>query len=322
MFKKHKLDDDMIRLVGKHHPDLLSDTHLRLGKELEAEGRLQEAEYHYLEAQEWKATVNMDRSNGLLEEAYWVPKAHRGADAHKHVAYLWAKSLGGASSVRLLTKLGLLAAAVDHATDNCSFEFAFELSRLALKHKTPEMHLRHALYLEDEGKFEEAEAEFIRAGTPKEAALMFVQNQAWEAAQRVAEARDPDTVAEALVGQARGALEEKDIQKAEGLLLRAQRPCLAFNYYKEAGLWSDALRICKDYVRGQLEALREEYEREATKKGARGMEGLVDQARQWEQAGEYSPAVDCYLKVRGSGSSSLEEKCWMKLAPYWAQWRA
>ncbi|XP_058988395.1 intraflagellar transport protein 172 homolog [Mustela lutreola] len=216
MFKKHKLDDDMIRLVGKHHPDLLSDTHLRLGKELEAEGRLQEAEYHYLEAQEWKATVNMDQSNGLLEEAYRVAKAHGGADAHKHVAYLWAKSLGGASSVRLLTKLGLLAAAVDHATDNCSFEFAFELSRLALKHKTPEMHLRHALYLEDEGKFEEAEAEFIRAGTPKEATLM-------------------------------------------------------------------------------------------------GMEGFVDQARQWEQAGDYSPAVDCYLKVRGSGSSSLEEKCWMKV---------
>lgn len=32
MFKKHKLYDDMIRLVGKHHPDLLSDTHLHLGK--------------------------------------------------------------------------------------------------------------------------------------------------------------------------------------------------------------------------------------------------------------------------------------------------
>ncbi|KAG8522493.1 LOW QUALITY PROTEIN: Intraflagellar transport protein 172, partial [Galemys pyrenaicus] len=362
MFKKHKLYDDMIRLVGKHHPDLLSDTHLHLGKELETEGRLQEAEYHYLEAQEWKATVNMYRSNGLWEEAYRVAKAHGGANAHKHVAYLWAKSLGGEAAVRLLNKLGLLEAAVDHAADNCSFEFAFEVSRLALKHKTPEIHLRYAMYLEDEGKFEEAEAEFIRAGKPKEAVLMFVHNQDWEAAQRVAEAHDPDSVAEVLVGQARGALEEKDFQKAEGLLLRAQRPGLALNYYKvghriqnpegtvrgfaipqsttltpgtekeqegschtcccppntwkseqEAGLWSDALRICKDYVPGQLEALQEEYEREATKKGARGMEGLVEQARQWELTGEYSRAVDCYLKVRDSGSSSLVEKCWMKV---------
>lgn len=43
------------------------------------------------------------------------------------------------------------------------------------------------------------------------------------------------------------------------------------------------------------------------------MEGLVEQARQWEQAGEYSRAVDCYLKVRDSGSSGLMEKCWMKV---------
>lgn len=47
----------------------------------------------------------------------------------------------------------------------------------------------------------------------------------------------------------------------------------------------------------------------------RGMEGLVEQARHWEQAGEYSRAVDCYLKVRDSGSSSLVEKCWMKVRP-------
>lgn len=60
----------------------------------------------------------------------------------------------------------------------------------------------------------------------------FVHNQDWEAAQRVAEAHDPDSVAEVLVGQARVALEEKDFQKAEGLLLRAQRPGLALNYYK------------------------------------------------------------------------------------------
>ncbi|KAL0620738.1 Intraflagellar transport protein 172-like protein, partial [Plecturocebus cupreus] len=44
----------------------------------------------------------------------------------------------------------------------------------------------------------------------------------------------------------------------------------------------------------------------------RGVEGLVEQARHWEQAGEYSCAVDCYLKVRDSGNSGLMEKCWMK----------
>lgn len=48
----------------------------------------------------------------------------------------------------------------------------------------------------------------------------------------------------------------------------------------------------------------------------RSVEGFVEQARQWEQAGEYSRAVDCYLKVRESGSSSLVEKCWMKVRPW------
>lgn len=60
----------------------------------------------------------MYRSNGLWEEAYRVAKAHGGANAHKHVAYLWAKSLGGEAAVRLLNKLGLLEAAIDHAADN------------------------------------------------------------------------------------------------------------------------------------------------------------------------------------------------------------
>lgn len=58
-------------------------------------------------------------TGGLLNGfALQVAKAHGGANAHKHVAYLWAKSLGGEAAVRLLNKLGLLEAAVDHAADN------------------------------------------------------------------------------------------------------------------------------------------------------------------------------------------------------------
>ena len=43
-----------------------------------------------------------------------------------------------------------------------------------MKNKMPEIHLKHAMYLEDEGKFPEAEAEFIKASKPKEAVLMSV----------------------------------------------------------------------------------------------------------------------------------------------------
>lgn len=45
----------------------------------------------------------------------------------------------------------------------------------------------------------------------------------------------------------------------------------------------------------------------------RGVEGILEQAREWEQAGEYTRAVDCYLKVRDPGNNALMEKCWMKV---------
>ena len=60
----------------------------------------------------------------------------------------------------------------------------------------------------------------------------YVHNQDWDSAQRVAESHDPDSVADVLVGQARFAFEEKEFQKAESFLLRAQRPELAVKYYR------------------------------------------------------------------------------------------
>ncbi|KAI1897568.1 hypothetical protein AGOR_G00084610 [Albula goreensis] len=314
MYKKNKMYDDMIRLVAKHHKDLLTETHIHLAKELEGESRFQEAEYHYMEGQDWKATVNMYRTHDMWEEAYRVAKSHGGASAHKQVAYLWAKSLGGEAAVKLLNKFGLLETAIDFAADNCSFDFAFDLARLSMKNKIPDIHLKNAMFLEDEGKFAEAETEFIKAGKPKEAVLMYFHNQDWNSAQRVAEAHDPDSVPDVLVGQAKFCFDQKDYQKAEAFLLRAQRPELAIKYYKDAEMWSDAMRICKEYLPNKLGVLQDEYEKEASKKGSRGMEGMVEQAREWEQSGEYARAVECYLKVKDTSNVPLLEKCWMKAA--------
>ena len=41
--------------------------------------------------------------------------------------------------------------------------------------------------------------------------------------------------------------------------------------------------------------------------------GLLEQAREWEQAGEHSRAVECYLKVKDDSKAALMEKCWMKV---------
>lgn len=71
----------------------------------------------------------------------------------------------------------------------------------------------------------------------------YAHAQNWPAAQRVAEAHDPDSVGIVLVGQADAAFKQKEFQKAEVLLLRAQRLDLAVKHYKvgvSAGiaLWS------------------------------------------------------------------------------------
>lgn len=78
---------------------------------------------------------------------------------------------------------------------------------------------------------------------------------------------------------------------------------------QEAGLWSDALRICKDYVPGQLEALQEEYEREATKKGARyearapGKKGASYEARgPGKKGARYEARVPGNVGKTGGGS--------------------
>ncbi|CAC5423828.1 IFT172 [Mytilus coruscus] len=316
MYKKHKMYSDMIRLVKTYHPDLLQDTHLHLAVELQGEGNLRQAEHHFVEGGDWKAAVNMYRSQDMWDEAHRVAKSAGGATAAKQVAYLWAKSLGGDSAVKLLNKFGLVEAAIDYASENCAFEFAFELARLAMKNKLPDIHLKYAMYLEDEGKFQEAEDEFIKAAKPKEAVLMYVHNQDWDSAQRVAESHDSDSVSDVLVGQARFAFEEKEFAKAESYLLRAQRPELAVKYYRESGMWQDALRVCKEYVPHKLQQLQDEYDREMTSSSTSGLEAMIQQAREWESSGEYARAVECYMKVTPKLTSDLTvmEKCWMKAA--------
>jgi len=44
-----------------------------------------------------------------------------------------------------------------------SFEFAFDLANTSMKSKLPDIYLKQAMYLEDEGKFQEAEQCFIKA---------------------------------------------------------------------------------------------------------------------------------------------------------------
>ncbi|CAL4073000.1 unnamed protein product, partial [Meganyctiphanes norvegica] len=314
MYKKQRQFDQMMRLVAEYHPDLVQSTHLHLSGELEQESNYREAEKHYIAAEDWKAAVNMYRSVDMWEDAYRVAKQEGGQHAGKQVAFLWARTLRGDAAVKLLNKFGLLEQCIDYACESMQFEFAFELARTAMKQKVPDIHYKYAMALEDDGKYQEAESEFIQAEKPKEAVLMYVHAQDWESAQRVAEAHDPDSVGDVLVGQAKVAFSDQDYPRAEALLLRAQRPELAVKFYRDSNQWTEALRVCKEYLPHKLSALQDEYDRNVLSRGSQDATTLMGQARQWEEAGEYSRAVDCYCKITRNMTSDISvlEKAWSK----------
>lgn len=101
--------------------------------------------------------------------------------------------------------------------------------------QTIEVHYKYAIALEDEGKFSEAEAEFILAGKPKEAILMYTHSQNWINALRVAEIHEPNAVVEVLQAQAAQCFLDKDYPEFESLLLKAQMPETIVQKYKSSG---------------------------------------------------------------------------------------
>ncbi len=49
-----------------------------------------------------------------------------------------------------------------------------------MKDKLPEVHYKYALHLEDERRYADAEAEFLKAKKPRDAVLMYVQIKDWD----------------------------------------------------------------------------------------------------------------------------------------------
>lgn len=322
MYKKCKRYDDMIRLVKKHHPDLLATTHIHLARELEADQQHAQAEHHFVAGDDWKSAVNMYRGLDMWDDAYRVSKEKGGVKAAQQVGYLWARHLGGDSAVKLLSKFGMIETAIDFACESQAvdaFEFAFSLANAVCKSKLPHIFLKKAMWYEDQGKFQEAEGEFIKAGKPREAVLMHVHTQDWDSAQRVAEKHDSDSVKDVLVGQARVAFANKEYQRAETYLLRAQRPELIVEYYQHAGMWDDVLRLAKEYLPKRLAEFEAQCAEARAETQSRNMPAdaalaIRQEAREHEMNNRHSEAVSVYLRLNADASSNIDllEECWEK----------
>lgn len=315
MYKRLEHYDAMIRLVEKFHRDLLENTHMHLARQLESRGKFKTAEVHYLAASDWKAAVHMYCNLSKWEDAHRIAKSRGGEQAANQVAYMWAKSLHIDSAARLLTKMGILENAIDFACDSGHFNFALELCS-ATNRAPGDVHLKRAMALEDEGKFEEAEKEFMLANKPREAIMMYTHNRDWDSAVRIAEKFAPETVNEILVNQAAAALESQNYSEYEALLIRAERPEIILEHYKEYEMWPEACRVAKEYVPSALPELQRLQKKAERSTGVNSdYRNVLSKASELARNEEFKAAADVLMMIqRTDADAATIEKALIRAA--------
>ena len=131
----------------------------------------------------------------------------------------------------------------------------------------------------------------VQADKPKEAIDMYVHQQDWANATRVAETSEPASMPEVLAAQGRALIERSEFTKAEALFVKAKKPELAVKAYKEAGRWNDATRIAREFLPhkvGELMAEHNAYMSGASAPG--GEHQLMMAGRELEEGREFSKA--------------------------------
>uniref|UniRef100_A0A8R1I6R6 Intraflagellar transport protein 172 homolog n=1 Tax=Caenorhabditis japonica TaxID=281687 RepID=A0A8R1I6R6_CAEJA len=297
MYDRVGRDDDVLRLVERYHGEHLQETRKRFATQYEERGDLRAAEEEFLKAGDFRAAVNMYKDNEMWSDAHRIAKTEGGETMEKQVLFLWAKSIGGDAAVKLLNKHGMLIEGIDFACETGAYDLAFDLARIGAKERLPVVHGRLASQLEEEGRLEDASQHYIEGNKPELAVEMFIRDNDWASAEKVAKDHCERLLPDVYTGQARRAIEEGDHLRAETFLLRANKPDIILRYFIENEMWPDALRIAQNYLPHQAAQIQEEYEKSELRNGARGVDSFIAQAKEWEQQGDWRKAVTALLKV-------------------------
>jgi len=199
MYQKQHMFDDMIRMVEEHRVIHLSEAHNLIATQLEAEGQVRDAEKHFLRAGKWQSVVAMYRDKGRWDDSIRVAKTYGPANYWKKVALEHAVSLGGESGgeegAQYLYKKGLVEEAINYCFEQGNlWNFAFDMARTSLESKLPDVHREYAIFLEENGRFKDAEEEYINAQCPREAVDMWILQNEYNHAMRVAQTFDPTLI--------------------------------------------------------------------------------------------------------------------------------
>lgn len=310
MYKKVGQYDHVIRLTSKYKKEGLKDTHIYLGQLYEGEGKLKEAEGHFIEAGVWNMAVDLYRKRNMWEDALKVAKAYGGPKEIAEVARKWAEteSLRGEGGSQLLMKQGLVEAALEFELEQGNYNEAFRIAEIHCRHKLPDVHLRYALYLEDENRPKEAEEEFIKAGKPVEAIYMYQHQQNFISALRLCKQYAPSMQTEILSSEAKYHYERGEYQRAEQCFIMAKMPENAVEMYSVAKMRGEALRVAKDHAPHMINRIMNSAGEATTP------EEIRQSARILEQNRDYIRAIDTYLSITQEMTNNYDflEEVWEK----------
>ena len=93
---------------------------------------------------------------------------------------MWARTLAPELGARLLSRLGYFDACLQLASDAGLFDWALEAVKYGSAEQQKDVHYRYAMALEDEGRFSDAEREFLRGEISFTYLYIFLFNLSFE----------------------------------------------------------------------------------------------------------------------------------------------
>lgn len=133
---------------------------------------------------------------------------------------------------------------------------------------------------------------------------MYSHSRDWKSALRVAEKYLPDAVNEILISQAAESLESQNYQEYEALLIRAERPDLVLQHYKETEMWPEAIRIAREYVPSALPDIQRLQARNSKSSAmiSNDSRALLHHASEFTRNEEFKKAAQCLMKINSTNA--------------------
>jgi intraflagellar transport protein 172 len=296
MYKNLGHWDKMLKLFSIYRPENLKEAHNWIGKKLEEEDQLSQAEKHFLEAGAWTAAVDMYEKRKLFEDCLRICKNFASDRDTVERAKRWDSIIGEEELTDLLKKAGLVDSLIDYFCEKKRFTDAFKLSERA-KHKLPDVHLSYAMHLEDEHRYKDAEKEYILAGKYDQVVHMYIDIGDYTSALQIARQYDHGLLEEIYLKQAKIALEHGDLEKMEIFFISARKPEMAVTTLTKLGQLSDALRVARKHCPHMVKEINNSLEQKTTNIEQMSGTDIMKQAKLWEEAREWEKVIDLYLEI-------------------------